>query len=318
MHNKYGLIIHGGCGTHDPKDKREEAHLNDQLDALRPIINHGWELLEEGKSAVTVVEETIKLLEDNPSFNAGRGAAIGTSGQVELDACIMDGKTLSCGAVTGIEGYRNPISIARLVMEKTKHVFLMGNGANEFAAAMKQKKFPREYFYTPHQEYWLAQIRKQEKDTRYKGTVGVAVRDKKGNLAAGTSTGGMSNKMKGRVGDSPLVGAGTCADNRYGAVSATGYGEQIIKTGLTRLALSFVRFEKMTMQEAVVAAIADMGTLKDGLGGLIGIDALGNFGAYTNEVYMPHAYMGSSLASPFIRAQCGKNGVLSLAKQVLR
>lgn len=299
--NKYSIIIHGGCGTFDQGDRIEEEHQKQQKKGLYKIIGNAWDLIEKGQDAIDIVEKTIQLFEDDPSFNAGIGAAIGKDKQIELDASIMDGKNLDCGAVAGVTGYKNPILIARKVLDLTPHAFLIGAGANEFAKKNHFKKTPIQNFYTPYQLYWWKNIKNGQygkKNKQTKGTVGVVVRDKKGNIAAGTSTGGLTNKMKGRVGDSPLIGAGTYADNRYGGASATGYGEQIIKISMTKFAVDVIRFRKVKAQEASEMAINELGRLKNGKGGIIILDKDGNIGAYTNEKFLPRAYMSNTMHNP--------------------
>ena len=298
----YSLIIHGGCGSFKPNDNIEKKHQEQQKASLKKIIQSTWKLVVKGNNAIDIVEKTITMLEDDPSFNAGIGAAIGKNKQIELDASIMDGNNLDCGAVTGISGYKNPISIARKVLNTTPHTFLAGTGANAFARNNNFKKTPLQQFYTPYQLYWWKILKSDviKKYRQAKGTVGVVVRDKKGNLAAGTSTGGLTNKMKGRVGDSPLIGAGTYADNRYGGASATGNGEQIMKIAMTKLAIDAIRFQNFNAQQAAKLAIKELGKLKNGKGGIIILDKNSNIGAAANEEFLPRAYMSNTMSKPII------------------
>ncbi len=301
LNNKYSLIIHGGCGTFEKGDKIEEDHQKEQKVALEKIIKKSWSLVESGKNAVDIVEQTVQMLEDSPAFNAGIGAAIGKNKQIELDASIMDGSNLDCGAVACVSGYKNPISIARLVMNNTPHAFLVGEGASELAKNNHFKKTPTNKFYTPYQLHWWKILQTnslEKKDKQAKGTVGVVVKDKNGNIAAGTSTGGLTNKMKGRVGDSPMIGAGTYADNRYGGACATGYGEQIIKVSLTKFAIDVLHFKKVNAQDAAKMSIKELGKLKNGLGGVIIIDKNGEIGSFANEKFLPRAYMSSTMKMP--------------------
>ncbi len=297
------IIIHGGCTSFDKGDKLESRHQAKQYSSMVYIIKKGWSYVESGKTAVYIAEKVVNILENDPSFNAGIGGALNQKKEVELDASIMDGTTLSCGAVSGIKDYKNPVSIAKKVMTDTKCVFLTGVGAQEFAKKEGFTKTPRKDFVTDYQLHWWNIIKKNtiEREKRMKGTVGVVVLDTHGNISAATSTGGMSYKMKGRIGDSPLIGCGTYADSRFGGVSLTGYGEQVIKTALARFTIDLIRFKNYSAQQAVEESIKELSLLENGKAGIISIDKNGKIGVFTNEKYVNHAYMSSSLKEPVVR-----------------
>lgn len=300
---KYSVIIHGGCISFEDGNEMEEKYQASQREALQEIVAIAWEMVERGDKAMDVVEKTINRLEDSPYFNAGIGAAICKDKSVELDASIMNGDDLACGAVAGMVGYKNPISVARKVMTETPHTFFISKGAMEFAKTQGFPTIPVEEFHTEYQLEWNRLLG----DTYYgvrnkpaKGTVGVIVADKNGSISAGTSTGGLANKMSGRVGDTPMIGSGTYADTRYGGASTTGNGEQIMKVNMTKLAVDFVRFEGLNAQQATKKAISELGELKNGLGGIIMIDKNGDVGAYTNERFLTRAYMTSDMDNPIV------------------
>ncbi len=269
------------------------------------IIQEGWELLTTGASAIDVAERLINLLELNPSFNAGIGGAIGQDGLVSLDASIMDGDTLAAGAVTGLLGYPNAISVARAVMERTPHVFLSGEGANEFAASLGLVRLDAKDLQTPYQIHlWntFSTTQSSPLPPPAKGTVGAVVRDASGTIVAATSTGGMTRKMKGRVGDSPIIGAGTYADSRLGGVSCTGYGEQILRIVLAKTVLDLVELRGLSISDAIHEALLKMKHLPNGLGGLIAIDSEGTIAFAGNETHMSRAYMSDSMDAPKVEA----------------
>src|SRR6476661_4204184 len=242
---RLAFVIHGGAGVikrgslTPEKEKEYRAKLEEAVLA-------GYKALQAGKSSVDAVEIAINILEDSPLFNAGKGAVFTHDGKNELDSSIMDGKTLAAGAVAGLRHVKNPITLARAVMEKSPHVMMIGDGAEQFAEEQKTPLVDEKYFWT--QERWdaLQQVLKEEKEKKVServtaeepynkfGTVGAVALDKNGNLAAGTSTGGMTNKKYGRVGDAPIIGAGTYANNNSCAVSATGWGEYFIRLGVAR------------------------------------------------------------------------------------
>lgn len=299
---KTAIIIHGGCTSFESGDHIEEQHQKEQAQALEHIITKGWDYVTAGKKAMDIAEKVTILLENNPYFNAGRGAALNEGKKVELDASIMDGDTLSCGAVSGIKEFKNPVSIARKVMAKTNCVYLSGVGAEEFARKCGFAETPASYFVTEYQLHWWNIIRKSEEERKkkMKGTVGVVVLDMYGSIAAATSTGGLTFKMKGRIGDSPLIGSGTYADSRYGGVSLTGYGEQVIKTALAKHTIDLIRFKKIDAQAATEESIRELSRLENGKAGIICIDAKGNIGRFVNEKFLNHAYMSSSMVKPIV------------------
>ncbi len=299
---KAALILHGGCTTFDHGDTYELEHQAKQKLSMDRIIEKGWKHVMAGDSAVTVAEKVVNMLENDTVFNAGIGAVLNERKEVELDASIMDGTTLSCGAVSGIRDYKNTVSIARKVMTHTKCVYLSGAGAQEFAHNMRFKKTPRKDFVTEYQLYSWRMMKKSilEREKRMKGTVGVVVLDLNGNISAATSTGGLTYKMKGRIGDSPLIGSGTYADSRFGGVSLTGYGEQVIKTALAKYTIDLIRFKGYSAQKAVEESIKELSRLENGKAGIICIDNNGQIGVYANETYINHAYMSTSMKKPIV------------------
>ena len=275
----YAIAIHGGAGT-------TPAMLDDQRRAvyeksLSAALRHGRDMLADGATALDVVEQVVRILEDDPLFNAGKGAVYNARGEHELDASIMDGRDRSCGAVASVRTVKNPISLARLVMTKTPHVLLATDGAERFADEMNAERVEPEYFDTEHQyQRWQRVVtaasqsnaEKEERD-RKMGTVGCVVLDQYGNLAAGTSTGGLTNKRFGRVGDSPLVGAGTYADNNTCAVSCTGIGEHFIRNAVAFDVSARMAYKSDTLGESVRAILHDK--LEPGMGGIIAVSRTG-------------------------------------------
>jgi beta-aspartyl-peptidase (threonine type) len=265
---KYTIVIHGGAGNISKSipDSLKEAYLKSLSEALKI----GKTILENGGSSLDAVEQVIRFLEDNPLFNAGKGAVYTSDGTHELDASIMDGKNLSTGAVTLIKRVKNPITLARTVMEKSPHVLLGSEGAEKFADEMGLEIVPNNYFDTEtrHQEFLKAK-------EKIKGTVGCVALDKKGNLAAGTSTGGRTNKMPGRIGDSPLINAGTYANNKTCAVSGTGVGEEFIRHTVAYNVSALMEFKGMTLKQAADEVIFKM--LDKDIGGIIAVDKNGNY-----------------------------------------
>lgn len=274
---KFIMAIHGGAGTIERAEmtpENEKAHR----EGLERALRTGYDVLQKGGSSLDAVEAAIRTLEDNPLFNAGKGAVFNHEGVNELDSSIMDGKSLHAGAVAGVQHIRNPISLARLVMEKSPHVLLEGAGAEAFAKRQGVPFVDAKYFYTD--ERWQAlQKAKQskaplpEKDRH--GTVGAVALDHSGNLAAGTSTGGMTNKEFGRVGDSPIIGAGTYANNRTCAVSCTGDGEYFIRQVAAYDVSALMDYQSLPVQKAAETVIAKIGE-HGGSGGLIALDHEGH------------------------------------------
>lgn len=296
----YGLVIHGGAAAilrHDfpPELQAEhEAKLSEALDA-------GYAVLERGGPATDAVVAAIRVLEDSPLYNAGKGAVLNASGVCELDASIMDGRTQSAGAVAGLQHIRNPITLARDVMQKSAHVMLAGEGAERFARELGYELVPNEYFQTPLRRQQLERAKEIEKakgghgairdangrisfvtvddhldpDRHKWGTVGCAALDQHGDLAAGTSTGGMTNKKFGRVGDSPVIGAGTYANNRTCALSATGHGEYFIRAVVGHDVSARMEYQHLDLEKAAAATLEQVREL-GGNGGVIAIDREGH------------------------------------------
>ncbi|HUZ92242.1 MAG TPA: isoaspartyl peptidase/L-asparaginase family protein [Methylocella sp.] len=266
------LMIHGGAGAiHSPE--RYEG-------SLRHIIEAGARLLEAGAPALDAVTHCVVLLEDDPLYNAGRGSVLNVDGVVECDASIMDGRTLDAGAIACVRGVRNPVLLARAVMEKSEHVFLIGAGAEQFAREQGISFEGAEYFLTEARITQLAKAKEthaivldhsQSKESKL-GTVGAVARDRFGNLAAATSTGGVVNQLWGRIGDSAVIGAGTFADNASCAISCTGVGEHFLRTSLAKTAALFVEYRGMRAHEAADAAIQYLVDKVHGFGGLIIVD----------------------------------------------
>ena len=281
--NKFGIAIHGGAGTilrsqmSPEKEKEYTAGLLSSLEA-------GNKILESGGHSMDAVEAAIRVLEDNPLFNAGKGSVFTHDGKHEMDASIMDGKTLEAGAVAGITGLKNPITLARIIMEKSGHVLLCGEGAAEFARKMNLPFESDEYFYTQQRYDQLLEIIDSEKtqmdhsDKSEKkfGTVGAVALDMQGNLAAGTSTGGMTNKRYGRAGDSPIIGAGTYANNNTCAISCTGHGEYFIRAVVAYDISCLMEYKGLTLEQACDEVVNKKLVTIGGEGGLIAMDAQGN------------------------------------------
>ena len=268
----YGLVIHGGAGTITRENMSTEKEAK-YISKLTAALKTGYAILESGGSSIDAVEATIKVMEDSPLFNAGKGAVFTGAGTCELDASIMDGATLQAGAVAGVKTVKNPISAARKVMEETWHVLLAGEGADAFAKEQGLDIVDNSYFHTEHR--FKSLIQAKEKEIEKHGTVGCVALDKKGNLAAGTSTGGLTNKRWGRVGDSPIIGAGTYASNETCAVSGTGQGEYFIRGSVAYDIAAQMNYEKKSVQAAAQAAI-DKLTERGGTGGVIVMDGKGN------------------------------------------
>ncbi len=286
------LVIHGGAGTIE-RDRMTPERDAEIRAALTQALETGSAVLSEGGSALDAVEATIRVLEDNPNFNAGRGAVFTAAGRNELDASIMDGRTRDAGAVAGVTATRHPISLARAVMEDSPHVMMVATGANEFSIEQGLEQADPEWFHTQERYDQLQRFLSRDSadasdqaGADYKfGTVGAVALDMEGNLAAGTSTGGMTGKLYGRVGDSPVIGAGTYADNRACAISATGAGEYYIREGVAHEICARIRFLGESPQEAadfVQAETLEMG----GSGGVIVLGADGDWAYSFNTAGM--------------------------------
>ncbi|MGK2862583.1 MAG: isoaspartyl peptidase/L-asparaginase family protein [Chitinophagaceae bacterium] len=294
--NKFVLVVHGGAGTilkSQMTPEKEKAYT----DALNEALEKGSAILSKGGSALDAVEASIRLLEDNPLFNAGKGAVFTNEGKNELDASIMNGKTLEAGAVAGVTTIKNPVSAARAVMEKSAHVMMVGKGAEQFADQQGLELVDPSYFFTENRWEGLQKAKKDDAengidssnksinkshvnqtgnhDNKY-GTVGAVALDQHGNLAAATSTGGMSNKKFGRVGDAPIIGAGTYASNKTVAISGTGWGEYFIRLVMAKTISDMMEFGKMKLKQAADEMIMKRLPALGGDGGLIAVDKDGN------------------------------------------
>ncbi len=301
----FGIVIHGGAGTllkENMSDEKENQYLN----ALETAIKIGYNIINDGGSSQLAVERTINFLENSPLFNAGKGAVLTSSGTVELDASFMDGKTLNAGAVAGVKTLKNPISAAIKVMEKSPHVFLSGEGADQFGKEQGLDIVDQEYFLTKRRIKSLKNVKEKElnndkisfiKSTEYMnqkyGTVGCVVLDKNGNLASGTSTGGMTNKKWNRIGDVPVIGAGTYANNGTCAVSSTGWGEFFIRNVVAYDISALMEYKGLSVKEAARIVIHDKVAKLGGNGGVIAIDNKGNIAMEMNTPGMYRAHINS-------------------------
>ncbi len=291
----YALVIHGGAGVMDRSKMSEDAQL-EYLSVLNKALNVGDSVLASGGTCLDAIEKTIVILEDSPLFNAGKGAVFTHEGIVELDASVMDGKSLQAGAIAGVRDIKNPIRVARKVMEKSEHVLLTGTGASQFAREQGFEPVDNSYFHTEKRYKSLQEILKKEREMSTgdkHGTVGCAALDKFGNIAAGTSTGGMMNKKYGRVGDSPIIGAGTYANNQTGAFSCTGHGEYYIRLGFSRDISALMEYHKLSLKKACQEEINKL-TKLGGTGGVIGIDRKGNIAMEFNTSGMFRGYVKST------------------------
>jgi beta-aspartyl-peptidase (threonine type) len=283
------LIVHGGAWN--IPDEMDQAHLNGVHKAIEKV----YPLLVAGMSALEAVEAAVNSLEADPTFDAGKGSFLNEIGEIELDAMIMDGRDLNFGAVAAVQNILHPVSLAKLVMEKSEHAMLVGRGAQQFADQMNIKQLSPEELLTERELTFYDQIKNDpdflthhpfEGDSH--DTVGAVALDVNGNLAAATSTGGTARKAQGRVGDSPIIGAGAYADNQLGAASATGWGESIMKVLLTKALCDY--FVNTDSMQAAKAAIELLSKKVNGLGGVIGINAKGQYGFAYNTPKMAFAY----------------------------
>ncbi|OUU47476.1 MAG: beta-aspartyl-peptidase [Flavobacteriaceae bacterium TMED68] len=300
----FGIVIHGGAGTILKKNMTKEKE-KEYRQALSKAIKIGYDVLKNGGGSKDAVEKTINYMEDSPLFNAGKGAVLTAKGTIELDASFMDGKTLNAGAVSGVKKIKNPISAAIKVMEKSPHVMLSGQGADLFSQIQGLEIVDQDYFFTERRINDLKRVQKAEKlkgvyktrndetfleNQRY-GTVGCVALDKSGNLAAGTSTGGMTNKKWNRIGDAPIIGAGTYANNLTCAISATGWGEFFIRAVVAHDISSIMEYKGLSIQEAAYEVINKKVGALGGNGGIIGIDNNGNIAIEMNTSGMYRAHM---------------------------
>ena len=275
------LAIHGGAGVPDPSKMTPERAAAYRA-GLAAALDAGYAVLERGGSALDAVTVAVRMLEDDPQFNAGRGAVLNQDGDAELDAAIMDGHGPRAGAVAAVRHVKNPVDLARLVMEKSPHVLMVGDGAEEFALEQGVVLVPRGYFRTRQRMTQLEEEKRAQEGRapaatpQGKGTVGAVALDREGNLAAATSTGGLSNKHRGRVGDSPIIGAGTYASNETCAISGTGDGEYFIRGVIAYDICALVQYKHEPLQQAVNEVIHGKLTAAGGEGGVIAVDPAGN------------------------------------------
>ncbi|MDX5436144.1 MAG: isoaspartyl peptidase/L-asparaginase [Pontibacter sp.] len=311
-YSKITLAIHGGAGTitrqnmTPEKEKAYREKLNEALQA-------GYAVLEKGGTSLDAVEATIHVMENSPLFNAGKGAVFTNEGKNEMDAAVMDGRTLQAGAIASVTTIKNPISAARAVMEKSEHVMMMGNGAEKFAKTHGVELVDPSYFYTETRFKQLQQIKDKEKtqldhdggtgstenifiEGKKFGTVGCVALDAYGNLAAGTSTGGMTNKRYGRVGDAPIIGAGTYADNNTCAVSATGHGEYFIRSVVAHDIAALMEYKGYSVQKAANEVVMKKLVERGGEGGVIALDRKGNVAMPFNSAGMYRGYIKNGKA----------------------
>ncbi len=281
----WAIVIHGGAG------QMTKATLDSSLErqykeALKIALDTGKKILDGGGTALDAVEMTIRVMEDNPLFNAGKGAVFTHEGKNEMDAAIMDGSDLAAGAVAVVTDIKNPISAARMVMIRSPHVLLTGAGASQFAKEQGLEIVPPSYFYTQRRWNDLQEILKKEKN----GTVGCCALDRHGNLAAGTSTGGMDNKRYNRIGDTPIIGAGTYANNSTCAISATGHGEYFIRWTVAHDISALMEYKGMSVQDAADLVVNKKLVKAGGSGGVIGLDRKGNVAMIFNSEGMFRAF----------------------------
>ncbi len=297
--SKITICIHGGAGTILKEDMTPELEAA-YLQGLQSALDAGYAVLEEGGTAINAVKAAVVVLEDNILFNAGRGSVFTKKGVQEMDAAIMRGNDLEAGAVSGIRNIRNPVELAAEVMLHSNHVFLSGKGANDFAIKQGIKLEPDEYFFSQFRyDQWKAlrdsdnysldhthhHLEELMRDKKF-GTVGAVACDDKGNIAASTSTGGMTNKKFGRIGDSPLIGSGTYANNKTCAISCTGHGEVFIKAVAAYDVSCLMEYKAMSLQEAMDFTVNTKLKNMDGEGGMIGVDAKGNYAMIFNSAGM--------------------------------
>lgn len=303
---KFSIAIHGGAGTILKEDMTPEVEA-DYMRALEESLSSGYAVLESGGSALEAVKASVVSLEDCPLFNAGRGSVFTKKGINEMDAAIMDGRSLAAGAVAGVRNVRNPVLLADEVMTHSGHVFISGKGANDFAIKRGIKLEADDYFFSQYRYEQWRELRDSDmyqldhksdrlvsltKDKKF-GTVGAVACDREGNVAAATSTGGMTNKNYGRIGDSPVIGAGTYANNKTCAVSCTGHGEMFIKAVAAYDVSCLMEYKGYTLQQACEEVVMKKLVSLDGDGGLIAVDAQGNCSLVFNSAGMYRGYRNS-------------------------
>lgn len=305
LNQPIAIVIHGGAGTILKKNMTPELE-KEYKEVMERALTKGYEVLKNGGSAVDAVETAIKILEDSPLFNAGKGSVFTNEETNEMDASIMDGKSLNAGAVAGVKTIKNPITAARLVMEQSPHVMLAGDGADQYAKEKGLEIVKPEYFFNQKRYDQLKSIKSSEEikldhsedeegfnplqnDSKF-GTVGCVALDREGNIAAGTSTGGMTNKKHGRIGDSPIIGAGTYANEQVG-VSCTGHGEYFIRYTVAYDLAALMKYKQMTLQEAANTVIFKKLLPNNGSGGLIALDKDGNIAMPFNTAGMYRGFI---------------------------
>lgn len=303
---KLCLAIHGGAGTIVKEDMTPELEKEYRA-GLSLALKTGYDVLEKGGNAIDAVAAAVVILEDDPLFNAGRGAVFTKKGINELDAAIMDGKTLEAGAVAGVRNIRNPVMLAKEVLLHSGHVFLSGKGANDFAIKQGVKLEPDDYFFSQYRYDQWREIRDSDsytldhkgdklvglmKEKKF-GTVGAVACDAHGNIAAATSTGGMTNKQFGRIGDSPMIGTGTYANNNTCAISCTGHGEIFIRAVAAYDISCLMEYKGMSLEEATKEVVFKKLVALNGEGGLIGVDKNGNCSLVFNTLGMYRAFRNS-------------------------
>jgi beta-aspartyl-peptidase (threonine type) len=284
----YAIVIHGGAGYATPEKLGEDGEKAYEL-SMDSALQIGIKILKNGGQSADAVEEVIRYLEDNPLFNAGKGAALTSEGKAELDASIMQGSDMNAGAVAGLTDVKHPISVARRVMDSSVHVMFSGPGATEFAKSQNLEIVAPEYFLTKEAKKEL----EKNIEARKFGTVGCVALDSDGNLAAGTSTGGISNKKHGRVGDVPVIGAGTYAKNGIAGVSCTGQGEFFIRLAIAKEIISLIEYKDYSVEQAAKEVIFEQLKLFDAKGGIICLDKYGNVAMEFNTSAMFRAYGNS-------------------------
>lgn len=285
----YVLVIHGGAGTILKKNMTPELE-SQYIEKLNEALKIGEQVLKSGGSSLDAVTKTIIVMENSPLFNAGKGSVFTAEGVNEMDASIMDGRDLNAGAVSGVRHIKNPILAARAVMEDTKHVMLIGKGAEEFSQIAGIELVDSSYFFT--ESRWNSYLKVKDKAEKH-GTVGAVALDKYGNLAAATSTGGMTYKMKGRVGDTPIIGAGTYADNNSCAVSATGHGEYFIRNVVAYDVAALMKYKDTSLENAANEVIMKKLTKQNAEGGIVAVDKDGNITMTFNTAGMYRGYITS-------------------------
>jgi L-asparaginase / beta-aspartyl-peptidase len=290
---EYVLVIHGGAGSMNP-ERMSSEQVEEAQKGLQQALDAGETILKNGGSALDAVEAAVRLLEDHPNFNAGRGAVFNADGKIELDASIMDGSNLMAGAIAGVRTIKNPVTAARKVMEKSPHVLLIGEGAEKFAVEQKVEMVDPSWFFTEGRWNDYLRIKERQEQGDGTGTVGAVALDKHGNLAAATSTGGMVMKRFGRVGDVPIIGAGTYANNETCAVSATGHGEFFIRNVVSYDISALMLYKDMSLEDAANFVVMEKLVEQKGNGGVIAVDKEGNIAMPFNTAGMFRGFVKSS------------------------